>query len=474
MTGWAQVRCGYATDCASSAEKLSYDFWYMRHGNLAVDIAVCIRTRAPRSSRSSTRGRSWHAGAVGGRRRGCSEDGAALRRSGRRALAPRRRRAEAAIAACPRESAAGPRSSAPVRPRGARALPRAGGRGPGLELRASLRERAGAATAARAIVLAPGALRRPAAVPQPARPPPLRGATRPGGAARRAEPGRQRRAAAAGSCAASWSTSATRAAPSTEPRSRCGARAGARSILDTTRRGPRRLPRRGRGAAARRACVIRRVVVRGFTDFGVLVDANDPDRGRAARAVRGQRRRRRPRRPAATRLVDGPGRGLRLDRRHRRRCGACARARARWRGLWTGTADPARALRGDRRRPHAHRRLRRALHPRQHVPAPADRPATCGSGSPPSGPTPAWGGRPASVGNVIEDSRFESRARRRLPRRGDDADDRAAQHVRRPGVGGDRRLPRQRQRRTTATTTAGSRPARSPSGATTSASFREG
>jgi exopolysaccharide biosynthesis polyprenyl glycosylphosphotransferase len=46
MTGWAQVRYGYATDCASSAEKLSYDFWYMRHGNLAVDIAVCFRTFA--------------------------------------------------------------------------------------------------------------------------------------------------------------------------------------------------------------------------------------------------------------------------------------------------------------------------------------------------------------------------------------------------------------------------------------------
>jgi exopolysaccharide biosynthesis polyprenyl glycosylphosphotransferase len=44
MTGWAQVRCGYATDCASSAEKLSYDFWYMRHSNLAVDLAVCMRT----------------------------------------------------------------------------------------------------------------------------------------------------------------------------------------------------------------------------------------------------------------------------------------------------------------------------------------------------------------------------------------------------------------------------------------------
>jgi exopolysaccharide biosynthesis polyprenyl glycosylphosphotransferase len=46
MTGWAQVRCGYASDCATSAEKLSFDFWYMRHNNLAVDVAVCIRTLA--------------------------------------------------------------------------------------------------------------------------------------------------------------------------------------------------------------------------------------------------------------------------------------------------------------------------------------------------------------------------------------------------------------------------------------------
>ena len=44
VTGWAQVRCGYASDCATSAQKLSYDFWYMRHSSLAVDVAVCVRT----------------------------------------------------------------------------------------------------------------------------------------------------------------------------------------------------------------------------------------------------------------------------------------------------------------------------------------------------------------------------------------------------------------------------------------------
>jgi lipopolysaccharide/colanic/teichoic acid biosynthesis glycosyltransferase len=44
LTGWAQVRCGYASDSATSAEKLAYDFWYLRHGNGAVDVAVCCRT----------------------------------------------------------------------------------------------------------------------------------------------------------------------------------------------------------------------------------------------------------------------------------------------------------------------------------------------------------------------------------------------------------------------------------------------
>jgi exopolysaccharide biosynthesis polyprenyl glycosylphosphotransferase len=46
LTGWAQVNCGYAADSASAAEKLSYDFWYLRHANLAVDLAVCLRTLA--------------------------------------------------------------------------------------------------------------------------------------------------------------------------------------------------------------------------------------------------------------------------------------------------------------------------------------------------------------------------------------------------------------------------------------------
>jgi exopolysaccharide biosynthesis polyprenyl glycosylphosphotransferase len=44
VTGWAQVSAGYAADCATAAEKLSYDLWYIRHRRLAIDIAVCLRT----------------------------------------------------------------------------------------------------------------------------------------------------------------------------------------------------------------------------------------------------------------------------------------------------------------------------------------------------------------------------------------------------------------------------------------------
>ena len=44
ITGWAQIRCGYAADREACQAKLSYDLWYIRHRNLAVDIAVCLRT----------------------------------------------------------------------------------------------------------------------------------------------------------------------------------------------------------------------------------------------------------------------------------------------------------------------------------------------------------------------------------------------------------------------------------------------
>lgn len=44
ITGWAQVRAGYAADVASTEEKLAYDLWYLRHRSLVVDFLICART----------------------------------------------------------------------------------------------------------------------------------------------------------------------------------------------------------------------------------------------------------------------------------------------------------------------------------------------------------------------------------------------------------------------------------------------
>ena len=44
ITGWAQLRCGYAYDAESAAEKLSYDLWYLRHRNVVIDLAICAKT----------------------------------------------------------------------------------------------------------------------------------------------------------------------------------------------------------------------------------------------------------------------------------------------------------------------------------------------------------------------------------------------------------------------------------------------
>ena len=44
ITGWAQVRCGYANEVEDMETKLSYDLWYLRHGSMLVDLAVCVLT----------------------------------------------------------------------------------------------------------------------------------------------------------------------------------------------------------------------------------------------------------------------------------------------------------------------------------------------------------------------------------------------------------------------------------------------
>jgi exopolysaccharide biosynthesis polyprenyl glycosylphosphotransferase len=44
ITGWAQLRAGYASDSRSTQEKLAYDLWYLRHQSLVVDLMICART----------------------------------------------------------------------------------------------------------------------------------------------------------------------------------------------------------------------------------------------------------------------------------------------------------------------------------------------------------------------------------------------------------------------------------------------
>ena len=44
MTGWAQIHQGYAASVEESAEKLSYDLFYMRHCSIILDLIVLIRT----------------------------------------------------------------------------------------------------------------------------------------------------------------------------------------------------------------------------------------------------------------------------------------------------------------------------------------------------------------------------------------------------------------------------------------------
>jgi lipopolysaccharide/colanic/teichoic acid biosynthesis glycosyltransferase len=44
LTGWAQVKYGYASDESDALEKLQYEFWYLRHQSLALDARVIGRT----------------------------------------------------------------------------------------------------------------------------------------------------------------------------------------------------------------------------------------------------------------------------------------------------------------------------------------------------------------------------------------------------------------------------------------------
>jgi lipopolysaccharide/colanic/teichoic acid biosynthesis glycosyltransferase len=44
LTGWAQVKYGYAGDDADALEKLQYDFYYLRHQSLRMDVRILGRT----------------------------------------------------------------------------------------------------------------------------------------------------------------------------------------------------------------------------------------------------------------------------------------------------------------------------------------------------------------------------------------------------------------------------------------------
>ncbi len=44
ITGWAQLRSGYAADSYATEDKLEHDLWYLRHQSLIVDLMICCRT----------------------------------------------------------------------------------------------------------------------------------------------------------------------------------------------------------------------------------------------------------------------------------------------------------------------------------------------------------------------------------------------------------------------------------------------
>jgi lipopolysaccharide/colanic/teichoic acid biosynthesis glycosyltransferase len=44
LTGWAQVKYGYAADDSDAMEKLQYEFFYLRHQGIAIDLRIVGRT----------------------------------------------------------------------------------------------------------------------------------------------------------------------------------------------------------------------------------------------------------------------------------------------------------------------------------------------------------------------------------------------------------------------------------------------
>jgi hypothetical protein len=176
-------------------------------------------------------------------------------------------------------------------------------------------------------------------------------------------------------------------------------------VLDTTLRGHGVVPS---GVSARRpdGLVVRRVVVRGFTDYGVLADANDLDRGKlhdplTVADVDVAR---------VSRNVPGSSNGRAEACVWIGNTGSVRRVRARscaWTGVWTGTATQGASFdQIDVDRTPTGVYLEHFTHDsrfRRMRVGPAVRIGLTAEWA-----DPAWGRRPASVGNLIEDSSFAS------------------------------------------------------------------
>jgi lipopolysaccharide/colanic/teichoic acid biosynthesis glycosyltransferase len=44
ITGWAQVRYGYANDLKEETEKMRYDLYYIKHRSIRLDMEILLRT----------------------------------------------------------------------------------------------------------------------------------------------------------------------------------------------------------------------------------------------------------------------------------------------------------------------------------------------------------------------------------------------------------------------------------------------
>jgi exopolysaccharide biosynthesis polyprenyl glycosylphosphotransferase len=407
ITGWAQVRSGYAADCESTAVKLSYDLWYLRHRNLVIDLAVCAKTffivlglrphdravPAGDAVLGRAKRRILPTAIFGGALVLCLT-GLGVSRPAKQTAATAAMTAAAARPPPLPQLAAPPQAPAAYRvPTGAIRVSTSA------QLRAAL-----ARHEARRIVLARGTYRsrRPFLNPYGHR---LYAAKlgavvlkaglslggnhgRGGGLVRGIvfdvdSPSRT----VAGAVIAVWGTGRNV------------------SVLDTTLRGHRVV---SAGLVARQTdgLVVRRVVARGFSQYGVVVDANDlnaaPSAGRFSIAdldVAGVSRpvpRSSEGRAEACVWIGNSGTVRRV------RAAGCA-----WTGLWTGTAtrgssfediDVARARTGVYIEHYTHKSVFRRLRIRP----------TVRTGVVAEWADPAWNGEPASVDNVIEDSRFES------------------------------------------------------------------